>query len=522
MVPTRFNPYTKPFKGFIILSCITLALGPLRYLLLGIFNSMLSDRFIARVVEDFDGGLFKQSLDLRDKGSLGSWSSKIATRESNTVLRDVITTLRFHWSFKFLLIGTIISFLAFLVFYKPIQTSTTEIVTGNLRSSLTPPDLPDTLFVHIYDKPNIKAFEKFGYELNGLPEQVINNSLHHWKYKGRDIKSTWIICDSIIKVNSWSALIQSPDYTGLSSYSVSDTIKAIIGSKVNVSFKGVLTDFLQPDVSRETLDNGFIHISSVIENLMFKGLDQSYSIPVEIRKDSEPTIEVVTNTYDSVLIKVYDDFQLSGVWINERKSTSDVFNVYWGDDKYLNVVAVDNLNQRTSKEVKQPQRSLDELRTDINSGISSSFEKFSEIRESRRSSETKENKRKKKDQTENDKQKLEFLKEQNEESVDSTFEKELEELWEIQKLIDALELVSRETNEALDSLINESIEELENSEKEEVQDEIKELKDLEKEGQEREEQAKESTEKLKQLLAESTVDIQIDNIERIYGDVVIF
>ena len=503
------------FKGLIILTCIILVLGPLRYLLLGIFNSRLSDRFIARAVEDFDGGLFKQSLDLRDKGSLGDWSSKIATRESNTVLSDVITTLRFHWSFRFLLIGTIISFLAFLVFYKPIETSTTEIVTGNLRSSLTPPDLPDTLFVDIYDKPNIEVFKKLGYELKGLPEQVINNSLHQWKYKGRDMKSTWIICDSIIKVNSWSALIQSPEYTGLSSYSVSDTIKAIIGSKVKVSFKGVLTDFLQPDVSRETLDNGFIRISSVIETLMFKGLNQSYSIPVEVRKDSEPIIEVVTNSYDSVLIKVYDDFQLSGVWINERKSTSEVFNVYWGDDKYINVVAVDNLNQRTSKEVKRPQRSLDELRSDVNSGISSSFEKFSEIRESRRSSETKENKLKKKEQEEIEKQKSEFLREQNKESVDSTFEKELEELWEIQKLIDALELVSRETNEALDSLINESLEELEDSEKEEVQDELKELKDLDKEGQEREEQAKESAEKLKQLLAESTVDIQIDNIERI-------
>ena len=82
-------------------------------------------------------------------------------------------------------------------------------------------------------------------------------------------------------------------------------------------------------------------------------------------------------------------------------------------------------------------------------------------------------------------------------------------------MIDELELVSRETNKVLDSLINESIEELEDSEKEEVQEELKELKGLDKEGQKREDQAKESAQKLKQLLAESTVDIQRDNIERI-------
>ena len=503
------------FKGFIILTGITLVLGPLRYLLLGIFSSKLSDRFIARTVKTFDGGLFKQSLDLRDKGSLGSWSSKIATRESNTVLSEIVSTLRFHWTFKYFLIGTSFSLLAFLIFYKPIQTSTTEIVTGNLRSSLTPSDLPDTLLVEIFNEPDIESFEELGFELVDLPERVVNNSLHKWKYKGRDLKSTWIICDSVISVKSWSAIILPPEYTGLSEYTVADTITAIQGSKVKVSFKGVLTDFLKPQVSRETLNNGFITVGAETNELVFHGLQQSYSIPVQVRDDIKPTIEVVSNSYDSVFIKVYDDFKLSMVSINDIESTSDAFNIDWGDEQSLKVIAFDNLKQRAIKEVKRPQRNLEELRLDINSGLTSTFEKFSEIRNPIRSSQLKENKIKRKDKEESKNKESKPFINQKEENRDSTLEKELEELWEIQKLIDALELVSRETNEALDSLINESIEQLEDSEKEEVQEELKELKGLDKEGQKREDQAKESAQKLKQLLAESTVDIQIDNIERI-------
>ena len=503
------------FRGYIILTCIALIGGPLRYVLLGIFSSKLPDRFIAKIVKDYDGGRFAQSLELKSEGNLGSWSSKIATRESNTVLSDVITSLRFHWTFRFILTGTIFSLIALLVFYKPIETSTTEIVTGNLRSSLTPSDLPDSLFVDIYNRPNIEVFEELGFKLKSLPERVIDNSLHPWTFKGRDMKSTWIICDSIIKVNSWSAIIQPPYYTGLSEYTVSDTITAIQGSKVKVSFKGVLADFLVPQVSRETLINDFIKVTSSTKELGFKGLDQSYVIPVVVREDLKPRIEVVANSYDSLVFRVYDDFKLSKVIIDDLEFTNASFNLKWGNDQFLKVIAFDNLNQRSIKEIKRPQRNLDELRSDITNGLSSTFEKFSEIRNPISSTPTKENEIKSEDRILIQDKKLEQTTNQREETLDSTLEKKLEELWEIQKLIDALELVSRETNEALDSLINESIEELKNSEKEEVQEELKDLKGLEKQGQEREEQAKESAEKLKQLLAESTVDIQIDNIERI-------
>jgi len=503
------------FKGFIILTGITLVLGPLRYLLLGIFSSKLSDRFIARTVRAFDGGLFKQSLDLRDKGSLGSWSSKIATRESNTVLSDVITTLRFHWSFRFLLYGTSIFFLAFLFFHKPIKTSTTEIITGNLRSSLTPSDLPDTLLVEIFNEPNIESFEELGFELVGLPERVVNNSLHQWKFKGRNIKNTWIICDSIITVNSWSAIIIPPEYTGLRKYTVSDTITAIKGSNVKVLFKGILTDFLLPHVSRETLSNEFIKVTPSLEKLEFKGLNQSYSIPVDVREDLKPVIEVVYNVYDSVFIRVYDDFKLSGVYINDVASTSHAFNIDWRNEQSLKVVALDILNQRSIKKVNRPQRNFKELRMDITNGVTSTFEKFSEIRNPIRSSQPKKIQYKKEDNQSVQEKIPETNFNRTKERIDSTLQKELEELWEIQKLIDALELVSRETNKALDSLINESIEELEDSDKDEVQEELKQLKGLDKEGQKREDQAKDSAQKLKQLLAESTVDIQMDNIERI-------
>ena len=500
------------FKGYILLTSIAFLIGPLRYLLLTIFSNHLSEGFIARTVKDYDGGLYIQSLELRKEGSLGSWSSIIAKRESNTVLRDVITTLRFHWTFRYFIIGTILSLLALFIFYKPIKTSTTEIVTGNLRSSLTPPDLPDTLFVDIFNKPNILSFEKRGFELIDLPKKVTNNSLHQWKYKGRDMKSTWIICDSIITVNSWSATIYPPEYTGLAVYTVSDTITAIKGSNIKVSFKGLLTDFLRPQVSRETLNNGFINLQVDTQELVFKGLKQTYFIPIQVREDLYPIIDIVKNSYDSLMLRVHDDFKLTKVIINNLELNNASFKVKWGNNQSLDVVALDNLNQCSKRNIKRPQRNLEDLRTDIASGVTSAFEKFSEIKNSESVS-TKKNEIKLKDKIEDWKRELSVY--EKEESIDSTLEKKLEEFWEIQKLIDALELVSRETNEALDSLINESIEELKDSEKKEVQDELKELRELDKEGQEREDQAKESAQKLKQLLAESTVDIQIDNIERI-------
>ena len=76
-------------------------------------------------------------------------------------------------------------------------------------------------------------------------------------------------------------------------------------------------------------------------------------------------------------------------------------------------------------------------------------------------------------------------------------------------------MVSRETNEPLDSVINTSINELNTTDKEELKEELNKLESLDKSGDQREEQAKDSAQKLKQLLAESTVDIQSENVERL-------
>ena len=497
------------------MSAVLILFGPVVFLLLGACHSKLSDQFVAKTIKEYDDGRFLQSIDLRDKGSLGKWSSRIATEESNTVLQKVITTLRFHWTFRYFLVGAAVALMSFVIFYKPIGSSTTEILTGNLRSSLTPPDLPDTLFVDIYNAPNIKVYERLGYQLSGFPLNVVDNSQHHWKYKGRAVKSTWIVCDSIISVNSWTATVHPPTYTGINNYTVSDTIKAINGSKVEVAFKGVLTELLKPSVSRETFDQGYIIINSKIKEIVYHGLGQSYSIPVEVREDLYPIIEVIINSYDSLQLRIIDDFQIKAVYINNERVHNTALAFKWGEENVVRVLVKDNFNQSTFKEIHRPQRNLSQLRTDISNGTSPVFQKFSETREIVRSSQSKESEFDKKNIKSADEKKHELLKDNKEEVLDAKFEKELEELWEIQRLIDALELVSRETNEALDSLINESIEELKDSEKEGVQEELEELKGLDKEGQEREEQAKESAEKLKQLLAESTVDIKIDNIERI-------
>ena len=92
-------------------------------------------------------------------------------------------------------------------------------------------------------------------DIEEIPSVVIKNSKHKVLKNGRLVKELWIVCDSVISVTSWSAFITPPSYTNIKSYRLSDTVKAISGSSVAVNFKGLLTEYLEPVVSRETKNN---------------------------------------------------------------------------------------------------------------------------------------------------------------------------------------------------------------------------------------------------------------------------
>jgi len=504
-------------KIYILLTLLTALIYPLRYLLLAAGVRFLTNKYLAKVVKEYDGGRFNQSLDLGEKGEIGAWSSHIALLESKTTLKVLISTIKYHWTYRYILIGVTLLTLVTLLFYRPLKISTDELITGQYRTSEEIRILPDTIYTNFYTEPDVSQFIDWNLDIEEVPSVVITNSKHKVLKNGRLVKELWIVCDSVISVTSWSAFIIPPTYTNIKSYRLSDTVKAISGSSVTVNFKGLLTEYLEPVVPRETKSS--ISESIITTNtkfLEFSGLNQLFQIPVEVTRDVPPNIEVIENTYDSLVIKCTDDFRLDRVLIESQIIRGvGLFSVEWKDTK-LSIEAYDNLNQGTKRTIQRPQMSYQALESELSQNATLKVQQFKSDVNS-------------KEQEIRDKQPFELRKLLNKkldknENIDSTYleqekldviEQALDELWEIQKLINALEMVSRETNEPLDSVINTSINELNTTTKEELREELNKLESLDKSGGQREEQAKDSAQKLKQLLAESTVDIQSENVERL-------
>ena len=504
-------------KIYILLTLLTGLIYPLRYLFLAAGVRFLSDRYLAKVVKEYDGGRFNQSLDLGEKGEIGEWSSRIALLESKTTLGLLISTIKYHWTYRYILIGVTLLTLVTLVFYRPLKISTEELITGQFRTSEDIQVLPDTIHTKFYTEPDLSQFLDWNLDITEVPSVVIKNSKHKVLKNGRLVKELWIVCDSVISVTSWSAYITPPTYTNIKPYRLSDTIKAISGSSIRVNFKGLLTEFLEPVVSRETKSNiPESIISATTESLEFTGLNQVFKIPVQVKQDFPPNIEILENNYDSLVIKCTDDFRLDRVLI-ESKEIRDValFSVKWKDTK-VSIEAYDNLNQRAKRTVQRPQMSYQALESELNQNATLKVQQFKSYLNSKEQEikdkepfEPRKLLEKKLDENKNI-----HLTEPEQEKLDD-IEQALDELWEIQKLINALEMVSRETNEQLDSVINTSVNELNTTDKEELREELDKLESLDKSGSQREEQAKDSAQKLKQLLAESTVDIQSENVERL-------
>ena len=234
---------------------MTALIYPLRDLFLALGVRFLSNKYLAKVVKEYDGGLFNQYLDLGEKGEIGAWSSRIALLKSKTTLGLLISTIKYHWTYRYILIGVTLLTLVTLFFYRPLKISTDELITGQYRTSEEIRILPDTIHTNFYTEPNVSQFIDSNLDIEEVPSVVIKNSKHKVLKNGRLVKELWIVCDSVISVTSWSAFITPPSYTNIKSYRLSDTVKAISGSSVAVTFKGLLTEYLEPVVSRETKNN---------------------------------------------------------------------------------------------------------------------------------------------------------------------------------------------------------------------------------------------------------------------------
>ncbi|MGB1111729.1 MAG: hypothetical protein ACPG3S_01375 [Schleiferiaceae bacterium] len=503
-------------KIYILLTLLTFVLYPLRYLLLALAVRFLSNKYLSNVVREYDGGRFSQSLDLSQRGQIGEWSSRIALLESKTTLVSLISTIKYHWTYRYIITGLSLLILFTLLFYQPLRISTKELITGQYRVTDELSTLPDTINTEFFSQPDLSQFVDQNLEIKEVPSVVITDSKHTILKNGRIVKDLYIVCDSLITVSSWSANITPPSYTNIKPYSLSDTVKAITGSSVEIKFKGLLTEYLKPTVSRETINyTSASIITSTTKELEFVGLNQHFNIPVQVTEDLPPNIEVIQNDFDSLVIKCTDDFQLDRILI-ESQIIKDIrlFALAWSDDK-LRIEAYDNINQSSVRLIERPQRSYEALDSELNQTSTLKVQPFRSFidRVKQEVADKKVLEEKKPSEKKLDDNNLipADLEEEDLESI----EEALDELWEIQKLINALEMVSRETNAPLDSVIDFSIDELNNTDKKELQEELNKLESLDKSGDQREEQAKDSAQKLKQLLAESTVDIQSENVERL-------
>tara|TARA_B100000900_G_scaffold410649_1_gene428835 strand:- start:5581 stop:8100 length:2520 start_codon:yes stop_codon:yes gene_type:complete len=504
-------------KIYILLTLLVVLFYPLRYLFLAVGVRSLSNRYLAKVVKKYDGGRFNQSLDLSKKGEIGEWSSRIALLDSKRTLVSLLITIKHHWTYRYIIIGVSFLTLLTLFFYRPLKISTDELITGQYRGAEEINILPDTIYTDFYSQPDLSRFTEQNLDIEEVPSFVLKNSKHTVIKNGRIVKELWIICDSLINISSWSAYIKPPTYTNIKPYWLSDTVKAIVGSSVTVNFKGLLTEYLEPVVSRETKNNlSMSIIKSETEAIEFAGLNQRFNIPVQITQDLPPDIEVVKNNYDSLVIKCTDDFQLNRIIIESQiLKSAGLFSLAWVNTKVV-IEAYDNLNQRTKRLVERPQMSYQVLESELNQTATLKVQPFKSFINPKKQETLKKNPLDLRKLLEKrlDKENNPNPADRQEEELDN-IQETLDELWEIQKLINALEMVSRETNAPLDSVINTSINELNNTDKEELKEELNKLESLNKSGDRRKEQAKDSAQKLKQLLTESTVDIQSENVERL-------
>ena len=235
----------------------------------------------------------------------------------------------------------------------------------------------------IFDIYYINNFEDKGFYINQITNAVVSSFTVKWMFQGRFIKDLFIKCDSTVHLNSWYAVIEPPLYSSMNRYTTKDTIDVLLGSKIELVLKGVLTNQLRINVPRETLlSNRKFKLEEKIKSfdLVFKNL--VFTIPVKIKEDLPPVIEVQSNTTDSLSLFIYDDFGVKSIMINEvQVGNNNQFIIYWNSDDEIIVKAFDQINQITVKTIKKPQPSFNELNSTISKNTKPVLTSFKEIKE---------------------------------------------------------------------------------------------------------------------------------------------
>ena len=348
-----------------ILLLLTIAVfifWPVRYFIQGIWSRYYSLKQLASRLRYYDEGRLKEIADLSNE-ALDLWAQNIVLKKVHHKIPGFKKEL--YKNLPLTVVSGAFALLLALVICSPkalLKESKREIIDGTFsRASilLDPLDSIHTPFNEVLklSHPLLTPFYK-GTMTSEL--KIIKNESIDWELNGRFYKSQKIICDSIPKLISWSARIAPPEYLNLYSYSTQDTIKAFKGSRITISYQGVLKDKIK--VSRETNGKSFVWKGKPIE------LTTDYwtkVIPTVLIEDLPPIISVFENNNDSLTLIVNDDHGILNIELEDKRiisqGVSSTIKLAWNSNTKVTIKATDKNSGVSKREIRRPSLSATQL-----------------------------------------------------------------------------------------------------------------------------------------------------------------
>ncbi|MDA0741757.1 MAG: hypothetical protein O2862_07545, partial [Bacteroidetes bacterium] len=502
----------------LVLTLVVCLFWPIHYLIQAIGSNYYSLNRVAKSLKSYDNGRLDELTGL-SKNELDKWAQVVVLKKVYLELPEFKNALIKNIPFSTIIRALALLVLTILVSPKSILTEgKDEIVSGTFRRESISLDIKDTihtLFNEVLElnHPLLTPFYK-----GSITESVLirKNEMIDWELNGRFYRRQTVVCDSVPKLTSWSATIEPPNYLKLSTYITQDTIKAFKGSLISLEYQGVLKNKIAINVSRETNSTSFIWDGAPIE---LKSAYWTTTLPTVELKDALPSITVLTNTNDSLIVQVKDDYGLMKLSIDAREAQvnglTTVVSLPWGGRKAVVIKAHDNNQGGIERELRRPVPSATDVLIEAsNQALKSTITDNQEetLKQFRNKQLIEEKNEKVKDAVE--KKLLQTEVKEEIEPLDELLQR-LDELWRMEEAIKLLSMVDSLRNEGLDSAVFKAAKALEDRSIEKLQPAIEGMKGMDKEGRKREKQAKAASDKLKELLSTSTVEVQEDNIARI-------
>ena len=280
----------------------------------------------------------------------------------------------------------------------------------------------------------------------------------------------------------------------------------------------MLRDKIRINVSRETKEEAFVWDGGGIE------LSTDYwrrVLPSILIEELPPTITVVRNTNDSLMLLVNDDYGIKNIELeNEQiisKGVRASIKIAWNANTTIKIKATDKNNGVSQREVRRPSLSATQLLAAASDQTlrKSSTENKTETLKKFRTQKQLERESREELTNEAVKNRRYPTKEELEKEPLERLLERLDELWRMEEAVELLSKVDSLRNKELDSALVTAAAALEELSRKETKEPVDLMKNIKKEGKTREEQAQEASKKLKELLANEVAEVQEDNVSRI-------